>query len=159
MHCHSRDHGAKSTREAESLEGQGQRGVGTKKAEVVGAVQTQVSFCWGNLRGGGVLLGCSSTGGTEVRCCTARRTWTRVTQQGLGGRLKWGKSVFTTAVSVAKHSAATALEHEGHSGSGRVNPKEMPDDQTGGGGWKAQRARVWGGVVLEEGGAVGEKIV
>lgn len=53
---------------------------------------------------------------------------------------------------MAKHSAATALEHEGHSRSGRVNPKEMPDDQTGGGVAGRLSEPEYGGVVLEEGG-------
>lgn len=60
---------------------------------------------------------------------------------------------------MAKHSAATALEHEGHSRSGRVNPKEMPDDQTGGGVAGRLSEPEYGGGGPRGRWAVGEKIV
>lgn len=55
MHCHSRDHRAKSTREAESWKGQGAGGCGHQEGGGGGgAVQTQVSSAGETLEVGGI---------------------------------------------------------------------------------------------------------
>lgn len=55
VHCHSRDHGAKSTRGSRVLEGPGGRGCGHQEGGGGGgAVQTQVSSAGETLEVGGI---------------------------------------------------------------------------------------------------------